>query len=160
MDRHPQLLYRGFFSKHWSEQRLAPKTQPDFVLQPAVTPDDASAWEVLEMKRPDVVLLRRRQFAEAVVKGLKQLRRYQRALQTQESQKQQQKLLNAVLHQPRYSLLIGRSFDPDFAAEFREVHANSDFNDISIIQYDELATPLWRKVQAMKERLLGQIEGL
>lgn len=112
------------------------------------------------MKRPDVVLLRRWQFAEAVVKGLKQLRRYQQVLQSSASQLRQQELLATVLQPPRYSLLIGRSFDPAFAAEFREVHARSDFNDISIIQYDELATPLWSRVQALKERLLGQMEGI
>jgi hypothetical protein len=160
LDRNPQLLYRGFFSKHWSEQCLAPGTRPDFVLQSVINSESINTWEVLEMKRPDVVLLRRRQFAAALVKGLKQLRRYQLAIQTQESHKRQRKIFNTVLQQPRYSLLIGRSFDPDFAEEFREVHLNSDFNDISIIQYDELATPLWGKVQAMKERLLGQIEGL
>lgn len=160
LDRHPQLLYRGFFAAHWSEQRLGPQTQPDFVLMPTADAANTRHWEVLEMKRPDVVLLRRRQFAEAVVKGLKQLRRYQQVLQSSGSQQRQQALLATVLHQPRYSLLIGRSFDPAFAAEFREVHAHSDFNDISIIQYDDLATPLWGRVQALKERLLGQIEGL
>ena len=55
---------------------------------------------------------------------------------------------NTRLSNPRLALLIGRSWGADFAAEFREVRRQSDHNDITVIQYDELAGTLRRKVTA------------
>ncbi len=154
LDRHPDILYRDHFVEHWSEKSLAPKTRPDFVLRSTVD------WEVLELKRPDEIVIRKKRFSRAVVKGFQQLRRYQDSLQSPASQARQEAVFGESIVAPRLCLLIGRSLDPEFSAEVRQTHEVSEFNDVSLLLYDELANPLWRRVHSMQERLLGQFDGL
>ena len=161
LDEHPEILYRGEFERHWSETYLAAGTRPDFVLSGSEKDAQRQRWEVLELKRPDEVLLRKREFAKAVVRGFEQLHRYRTALCTTSSRERQEKLLAAgAVVAPRMCLLIGRSFDPELTAEVQETHRSSAFNDISLMTYDELAHPMWRRVNGLKQRLLEQTGGL
>jgi hypothetical protein len=160
LDQHPEILYRGEFERHWSEKVLAPRTRPDFVLSGSEVESNQQHWEVLELKRPDELVIRKRDFSRAVVQGFEQLRRYRDALSTKASRDRQERVLGSALVTPRMCLLIGRSLDADFAAEVREAHEASGFNDISLVLYDELAHPLWRRVRGLHARLLDQTKDL
>ena len=69
-------------------------------------------------------------------------------------------MLSGPIVAPRMFLIIGRSLGPDLTAEVRRTHQSSAVNDISLITYDELASPLWHRVRGLKERLLKQTADL
>ena len=84
-ERHPEFLYRGNYISHWSEPVLESdeaSLRPDFVLKPKTLSEDPYEWEVLDLKRQDVVLATAHRhhpdLSAAVYHGCAQLRNYKR----------------------------------------------------------------------------------
>ncbi len=143
-ETHPVLVRRGLFERHWSRPQLKHPNPlkgtiiPDFVLGP-VESAGAEGWEVVEIKSSERSLLERGTPSAFVVRALEQLRlRYGSYFEDLETVPEQRRVLQQVLEHPRYALIIGRRPMDDEARRIEEFTANSPWNDVGIIQYDDI----------------------
>ena len=162
LDRHPLLIRRGLFDRHWSQPVLRHPNPlklgivPDFILSP---PNDRP-WEVVEIKRAQRNLLDHGRPSRFLRLALEQLRlRYGSFFEDPSTAREQQRILGHVLHEPRYALVIGRRPQGDDAAALSEVLAQNPWHDVGIIQYDDLLDVGKMAFQA-EARILQQVKSI
>lgn len=140
--RHPEFLYRSNYSSHWAEPVLrSEKTtlRPDFVLKPRVLPQDPGQWEILDLKRSDVVLTtahpRHPDLTAAVHHGCAQLRNYATFFADHRNHEQLRRQFGGIVPQPKLALVIGRfaANDVDKLGKLRKM-----VPDVQILTYDEI----------------------
>jgi hypothetical protein len=112
---------------------------PDFILRPLVAMQRDSRWEILDLKKPQVLLLvgagTRRRLSHEVMKSIRQLRDYGDYFADPRNASEVESKLGHRLRRPKLGVLIGRLQNVEFEALETE---QNRIPDVRIITYDEI----------------------
>lgn len=145
---HPDFLFQEQFTKVWPKPRfLLPEDpsrwlEPDFVVQPAVTPQLGSKWRLLDIKLPDVPLIKKRKFhptfSQKLFSALQQLADYRKYFGRDDAKSHILDKLGFQPINPRLAVLIGRGPTDDVARVLDGVCDTTNILNVDIITYDEV----------------------
>jgi hypothetical protein len=155
LDQNPELIYRGIFQRHWSQPRLRHpdplrrEIVPDFLL--ATASSEAPSWEIMEIKTSEEAIMNRGQFTGFFLKSMEQLGlHYADYFASPKTADEQRTKLGMVVTHPRKALLIGRNTTDEDKHAISEAQRYSDWNDISIITYDDLIETGYNRVRVKR----------
>jgi hypothetical protein len=145
----PDFLFAQGFSHIFPKPRLVlpedPSTwlEPDFVTKPRVSPQLGSKWEILDIKLPDVEIVRgstfHQTFTAKLFSALQQLGDYHRYFDRDDAEAKRQLIDAFEFHpkNPKLAVLIGRS-SPEYAEAIDHASRTFPVPRVEIISYDEI----------------------
>jgi len=145
----PDILFTQGFAKLFPKPRLMiPEDpgnwlEPDYVVKPKVSAQLGTRWEILDLKLPDVEIVRgskfHRTFTANVFKACQQLGNYHRYFGRDDDDAKKELLKNVAFHprNPKLAVLIGRSITA-LADAFDHASRTFPVPSVEIITYDEI----------------------
>lgn len=148
-DANPDFLFAHGFAQIFPKPRLMlPEDpgkwlEPDFVTKPSVAPQLGSKWEILDLKLPDVGIVKgstfHQTFTAKLFSALQQLGDYHRYFGRDDAEAKKYLLKAFAFHprNPKLAVLIGRS-SPEYAEAFDHASRTFPLPKVEIITYDEV----------------------
>jgi hypothetical protein len=145
----PDTLFTQGFAKLFPKPRLMiPEDpgkwlEPDYVVKPKVSAQLGTRWEILDLKLPDVEIVRGSKFHQTftanVFKACQQLADYHRYFARDDDDAKKELLKNFAFHprNPKLAVLIGRS-STALADAFDHASRTFPVPSVEIITYDEI----------------------
>jgi hypothetical protein len=145
----PDFLFAQGFAQLFPKPRLVlPENpgrwlEPDFVTKPTVAAQLGSKWEILDLKLPDVEIVKgstfHQTFTSKLVGALQQLGNYHRYFgrDDDEAKKHLLKAFDFHPRNPKLAVLIGRS-SPEYAEAIDHASRTFPLPKVEIMTYDEV----------------------